>query len=129
MARHQIVTDRKGSPIAAVVPWDEYAASPLFEPASVPDEALSDEELFRRSVRDSQGQERIPFDVVRASMEGSPIKAYRKWRGLKQAELAARVGTNAHYISQIERGRRGGSTELLKRIAGALEVDLDMIVD
>ncbi len=47
---------------------------------------------------------------------------------MTQRELATNVGVNAAYLSQIESGKRGGSTRVLRAIANALHVDLDDIV-
>ncbi|MEQ9490731.1 MAG: helix-turn-helix transcriptional regulator [Alphaproteobacteria bacterium] len=130
--KHQIIEDEAGKRVAAVVPWEDYVASGLYDPAldtAVPDAALSDEDLARRSHLMDEAEERIPGDVVQAALLGSPIKAYRKWRGLSQQDLAAAIGTKPAYLSQIETGRRKGSTDLLKQIATALRVDLDMIVE
>ena len=54
-----------------------------------------------------------------------PIKVYREHRGLTQRRLAETVNLGGMYISQIETGRRTGSTRTLRRIARALAVDLD----
>ncbi len=43
-------------------------------------------------------------------------------------ELAAEVGISAAYLSQIENGKRTPSMKTLQAIAGALAVDLEMLV-
>ena len=48
-----------------------------------------------------------------------PLTSYRAKVGASQTELAARVGTAASYISQIETGFRRPSIEMAKRIAAA----------
>lgn len=71
---------------------------------------------------------RVPLDVVARVVEGAnPLKVYRKWRGLTQAQLAAQAGINAVYLSQIETGQRRGSMTTLKKLARALGVGLDVI--
>ncbi|MEE8273973.1 MAG: helix-turn-helix transcriptional regulator [Alphaproteobacteria bacterium] len=45
-----------------------------------------------------------------------------------QRALAEKVGVNTAYLSQIETGKRGGSTKVLRAVAKALAVDLDDIV-
>ena len=88
------------------------------------DEDLADcialEEARRRD------EETVPHELVKRLMAGEhPMKVYREHRGLTQAALAERTGLSAMYLSQIETGRRGGSTKTLRKIARALNVDLD----
>jgi transcriptional regulator with XRE-family HTH domain len=57
----------------------------------------------------------------------------RQWRdagpnGMSQLELAAAAGTTQSYISDLERGKKRGNPELLKKIARALGVPLDLLV-
>ena len=56
------------------------------------------------------------------------IRVYRDHRGMTQKQLAGAAGINPIYLSQIERGRRTGSTRTLAAIAGVLGVDLDDLV-
>jgi transcriptional regulator with XRE-family HTH domain len=51
------------------------------------------------------------------------IKKRREFLGISQAVLAERVETSIHYISQIERKNKFPSSEMLERIAAALEFD------
>ncbi len=66
--------------------------------------------------------------VDRLLADENPIRVFREYRGMTQRELATKVGVNAAYLSQIESGKRGGSTRILRAIANALNVDLDDIV-
>lgn len=80
-------------------------------------------------VRVRAGAEEVfPASVVNAILDGAnPIKAVREHRGMTQRDLAAAVGINAVYLSQIERGARVGSLETLRALARALKVDMDML--
>jgi transcriptional regulator with XRE-family HTH domain len=51
------------------------------------------------------------------------MKEQRRILGISQAQLAERVNTSAHYISQIEQKNKFPSPEMLERIAAALEID------
>jgi transcriptional regulator with XRE-family HTH domain len=51
------------------------------------------------------------------------IKERRRTLGISQAQLAEKVSTSAHYISQIEQQNKFPSPEMLERIASALEID------
>jgi transcriptional regulator with XRE-family HTH domain len=53
----------------------------------------------------------------------SNIKKRRKVLGISQALLAEKVDTSTHYIAQIEQQNRFPSSEMLERIAAALEFD------
>ncbi len=58
----------------------------------------------------------------------SSFGIYRKHRGMTQRDLAKAAGINAVYLSQIETGKRTGSTRTLAAIARALRVDIDDLV-
>jgi putative transcriptional regulator len=53
------------------------------------------------------------------------IREVRKQRGLRQVDLAKRVGVFQSEISEIECGKRMPSIYLAKKIAKALKVSLD----
>jgi transcriptional regulator with XRE-family HTH domain len=51
------------------------------------------------------------------------IKKKRKLLGISQMVLAEKVETSPHYIGQIEQCKKFPSSEMLERIAAALEMD------
>jgi transcriptional regulator with XRE-family HTH domain len=53
----------------------------------------------------------------------SNIKKRRKVLGISQAVLAEKAGTSTHHIAQIEQQNKFPSSEMLERIAFALEFD------
>lgn len=59
------------------------------------------------------------------------LAAWRKFRGLSQAELAEKVvpPTTQGQIAHLESGRSGLSTKWLYRLADALETTAGMIID
>jgi hypothetical protein len=59
-----------------------------------------------------------------AARFGARVRAVRARAGLTQAALAARLGVSASYLNLIEHDRRPLPTELLLRLARALDVDL-----
>ena len=72
---------------------------------------------------------RVPHGVALDIMRGKgPILAFRKHQGMTLRELSERTGIAAGYISEIERGRKPGSTSALARIAGALGTTIDVLV-
>ena len=73
--------------------------------------------------------ELIPADVVFAILDGeNPVKVWREFRGLTQQQLADAAGISKPYLSQIETGKRKGSTDILSALAKALKVTLDEVV-
>jgi DNA-binding transcriptional regulator YiaG len=63
----------------------------------------------------------LPADVSAAMLRGaSLLTALRKWRGLTQNDLAARLEISQGYLSDLESGRRKGAPETLDALASAL---------
>jgi len=52
------------------------------------------------------------------------LKEYRKKSGLTQAQLAEKVKVTAHYIGMLEMGRNFPATDLIERIANALNIEM-----
>lgn len=62
-----------------------------------------------------------PLQVKRAlTMVGSSLEAWRKLRGLTQAQLASRAGLNRDTIVRLEKGEGGVSLENLLLVLRAL---------
>jgi transcriptional regulator with XRE-family HTH domain len=59
---------------------------------------------------------------LRALLAGN-IKKRREVLGISQAKLAEKVGTSTQYIGQIEQQNKFPSSEMLEKIAIALEFD------
>jgi transcriptional regulator with XRE-family HTH domain len=83
-------------------------------------------EILRRIERGEEGI--LPGGVVQRLGRENRVKVLREHRGLTQAELAEKVGSDRLYISQIETGARRGGLDLLGNIAAALEVPIDLVV-
>lgn len=60
---------------------------------------------------------------------GQNIKIKRQELDLCQFELAERVGVTQTHISDIERGKRNPSVELLIKIAKALKYDVNYLTE
>jgi DNA-binding XRE family transcriptional regulator len=70
--------------------------------------------------------ELVPAEFANRLIAGeNPVRVYRSLRGLSGRELAERAGISAPYISEIESGKKDGSLSVMRRIAEALNVDLD----
>ncbi|MCE7989595.1 MAG: XRE family transcriptional regulator [Caldilinea sp. CFX5] len=76
------------------------------------------------------GEEVIPSKVVYALLDDeNPIRVWRDYRGLTQQQLAEKAGISKPYLSQLESGKRSGTTDVLRNLAQALDVGLEDLVD
>jgi transcriptional regulator with XRE-family HTH domain len=55
---------------------------------------------------------------------GSRLRELRRQRGEKLAETARRAGISPQYLSEVERGRKEPSSEMIAAIAGAFGLTL-----
>ncbi len=99
-------------------------------------ERLEGELMLLRTERtaqrlDSGAEEPIPSAVARRVFveDAVPIRAFREWRGLTQEELARRIGSSKSYLSQLETRRRTPGVKTLRRIAGALDVPVEILME
>lgn len=115
---------KEGKPEYAVIPFEMYLR--LVEDA----EMLADVRDYDAALQAiDKGEELIPAEVVYALLDGgNPIRVWREHRGLSQTELAGKVGISSSYLSQLESGKRDGTTEVLAAIATALNLTLDDLV-
>lgn len=109
----------------AIVPYAEYQklldAWEMLEDIRAFDEAKADIEA---------GEELIPSQVAYALLGGqNPVRVWREHRGLTQQQLAETAGISKPYLSQIESGKRNGSTDVLLQIAHGLNVDLEELIN
>jgi len=80
-------------------------------------------QMFYLQTRD---EETFPEEVVTALIEGTaPLRVFRKYRSLSQEGLAERSGVSRNMIAQIETGKKTGSILSIKKLAEALNLDLD----
>lgn len=119
------IIERDGKPEWAVLPYEKYLQ--LVEQM----ELLEDiRDLDRMNAAIERGEEEvIPSEVVYAILDGeNPIRVWREYRGLTQQQLADKVKVSKAYLSQIETRKRQGSSQILSRIAKALNVSLEEVV-
>jgi DNA-binding XRE family transcriptional regulator len=119
------VIERDGKPEWAVLPYDVYVQ--LVEEAEMLQD-IQDYDAVKTAIEQGK-EELIPSEVAFALLDGeNPIKVWREYRGMTQQQLAKKVEISTPYLSQIETGKRTGTSEILLAIARALEVTLDDIV-
>ena len=59
---------------------------------------------------------------------GRSLRAAREDQGERLVDIAERAGISPQYLSEIERGRKEPSSEVLQAVAGALGVDLERLL-
>lgn len=73
--------------------------------------------------------ERFPVEILDALLAGaSPVKVFRQYRTMTQAQLARKAQVTAATISEIETGRKTGSVQTLLNIAEALGVEIGDVI-
>ena len=81
----------------------------------------------------------IPFEPVRADRGGMPeplwrevlgrrLRDTRRARGERLVDVAARAGVSPQYLSEIERGRKEPSSEMISAVCGALGIGLGRLL-
>jgi len=100
----QIIQNQDNQPIFAVVPWHDYL--------------------------DLTGQFEalIPNEVVGFIMQDNltPVAAWRKYKGVSQADIAAKIGVSQSAYAQMEAAKNPRQSTLIK-IANALNIDVTML--
>jgi DNA-binding XRE family transcriptional regulator len=72
----------------------------------------------------------IPIEVIEAKLDGAhPLKAWREYRDWTQLYLSFKSGVGRDLIAQIETRRKQGSVETLDRIARALGVPIEALIE
>ncbi len=115
------IIERNGKPEWAVIPYSEY----------VKIEALLEDAEDIRDIEESLNsfETTIPGEVTFAVIEGThPIRAWREYQEIKVIELAQKIGISRAYLSQIESGKRNPTIKTLKKIAKALEVEVEVLI-
>lgn len=117
--------EKNGKPEWAVIPYADYkkltaAAEMLTD--------IRDYDLAKQHILD--GEELIPSEVTYAILDGAnPVRVWRNYRQLTQQQLADKAQISKPYLSQIESGKRAGTTDVLNRLANALNLSIDDLFD
>jgi hypothetical protein len=111
----------------AILARKEYEA--LAAKAQEADEDFGTAHLIARARKEiAAGMPLIPKEVVDRIARGeNALRALRQWRGRTQRYIAHKTNIGQGYISDLESGRRKGTTTALKKIADVLKVPLDLI--
>ena len=111
----------------AILPRKEYEA--LAAKAAEADEDIGSARLVASARKEiAAGTPLIPkMFVDRIANGGNPLRVLREWRDMTQLELSFKTDIGQGYISDLEVGRRKGTAAVLKKIATALNVPLDLL--
>ena len=91
-------------------------------------DALSHQEAMAAHRADPGGA--LTLDETRALLAApTPLAFWRAKRKLTQAALAKAAGTTQPHVADLESGKHGGSLEVMARIAKALKISIDSLVD
>lgn len=119
------ILEANGKPAFAVLPIGEYRA--LLESAEDARDAAALTRAAKRYAR--KEEETVPAAVVDRLLAGdAPLRVWREHRGLTGAMLAELIDVTPAHISKLETGKGEPSIALLRKLAVALDVDLDSLV-
>jgi DNA-binding XRE family transcriptional regulator len=95
--------------------------------------ARAEDAAFRARVETERGgpvETTIPIEVIDAKLEGAhPVRAWRNYRGWTQLYLGGRSDVGRDLIAQIETRKKNGSIETLDRLARALGVPMEALIE
>lgn len=111
----------------------EFAVIPVEDLQKLIDDAemLADVQAYdaARGRLDRGEDELIPLEITKRRIAGeSTVKTWRDYRGLTQSDLAKVSKVSRAMIAAIEAGHKTGSIATLKKLAAALNVDLENLV-
>jgi DNA-binding XRE family transcriptional regulator len=124
---HQTIKSPSGDELV-VVPRAEYER--LVAMAEEAAEELADLAAYDAAVAELAAGAASPLPAELSALllrYKSRLAAARRWRGMTQAELAAKVGVGQGYLSDLETKRRKGLDSTIERLAAALEVPVAWI--
>ncbi len=76
--------------------------------------------------RQTRDEESLPLEMVKRLTAGeNPVRVWREHRGPSLRALAGETGVSYSYLSEIETGKKEPALKTLKRLAAALDVNLD----
>jgi transcriptional regulator with XRE-family HTH domain len=83
---------------------------------------------FPRNREPEPQEERAP-DPLWREMLGPRLRSTREEQGERLVDVAEKAGISPQYLSEIERGRKEPSSEMIAAVTGALGLDLaDLLI-
>lgn len=106
------IIKQDGKPVFAVIPWNQY------------------QELLHDRIESDDSDVWFPNEVVKANVRGeSLIRAWREYFQLTQAELASKAGMKQSALARLERKTGNPRTSTLMKIAEAMGINVDQLID
>ena len=126
MRSPQIIRTPQGEELV-VLPRADYEA--LVERADHEAEDAEDVAIYdARKAELAAGGGILPPEVSAAILRGdSRLKAIRNWRGETQLHLTFKTGIAQGYLSDLENGRRRGTSDTIAKLAQALNVPAEWL--
>lgn len=115
------IIERDGKPEYAVVPYETYTA--MVERLEDLEDIWAADEGKAELARGED--ELIPWELSQRLRDENPVRVWREYREVKQAELARSVDISPAALNKIENGRMQPSVKTLKALASALRLELD----
>jgi DNA-binding XRE family transcriptional regulator len=118
------VIEKNGQPEWAVIPYEQFQQ--LIEAQ----EMLEDIQAFDEAKQKiAVGEELVPSEIVYALLDGTnPLRVWREYRGLTQQQLADKAGISKPYLSQLESGKRAGTTDVMGKLAQSLNLTVEDLI-
>jgi hypothetical protein len=111
----------------AILPRKDYEV--LAAKAQEADEDFGTARLIARARKEiAAGMPLIPKEVVDRITGKNALRVLREWRGKTQLYISHKTNIGQGYISDLESGRRRGTTAALKKIADVLKVPLELVI-
>jgi DNA-binding XRE family transcriptional regulator len=136
MTAHEVVLSRKDWEMIVAVLGDPATDSGIDEDEDDIAAALAaraEDATFAAHLESERGESveiTIPLEVIEAKLDGvHPIRAWRDYRGWTQSQLASKSGVGRDLIAQIETRRKNGSVDTLDRLARALGVPIESLIE
>ena len=106
------IINQNGKPAFAVIPWEEY------------------QKLLHNQMSADESDVWFPNEVVKANVRGdSLIKAWREHLGFTQKELAEKASIKQPALARLEKAESKPRQSTLKKIADALDISPEQLVD
>jgi len=112
---------QEGEPQYAIVPIEDYRTLISVSAGRVDDRSF-------REIMDAidAGEETFPDDFIGRLIDTvSALREWRKYRLMTQSDLATASGLSQGAIAQIESGKRNPTVETARKLADALNCDID----
>ena len=111
--KHHIMKDQQGNPLYITIPYYEFL------------------ELKKERVNKESDEITIPHGVAKLILleDYNIIKAWRKYKGLSQREMAEKMGIKQSSYSRHEKPGGKVGIDTLRRIAIAMDINVEQIVE